>query len=304
MNYIFGSGIVGLLAKHILPGNWTVIPFGRSRFFTFNPPIDDDYIIYDERLDDVISRIYPNKQILMRKRAWSLKGQLFPGYDRGCAEDWLNKVFGGSQPGQSHAYLTHHMGFASYDLNLHDLYGCLQKKYAGEIASGNMIGKVESIGDHHFVANGKRYDFENVVSTIPLNALLDYGNIQHDLVAKNAQVIQLFSRSLDFEGNDQVFIADHNIHFYKVSKLSDGSYIFYFNGEMAAPARYLMDVLDDFKILNGTMVEKYIPQGSYDLTKVKQLGFTPIGSYAEWDWCGDVGTNILRLLNLEKYKSI
>lgn len=303
MKYIFGAGLVGLLAKHILPGDWTIIPFGKSRFFSFNPPIDDDYIIRDDRIEDVISGMCPNKQVLMRKRAWSLGGQLFQGYDKNCAEEWLNKIFGYEYPGHSHAYLMHHMAFASYNVNLSNLYQCLAKKYEGAIDDGKKIGKVTELGKNYFIAGGKRYDFTDLVSTIPLYAAYDLAKIEHSLRTINCQALQLTSKKIDLEGNDQVFVADLGLAFYKVTKLLDGSYIFYFNAEMPQPARYLMNVLDDFRIINGTTIDKYIPVGEDDLSRIKGLGVTPIGSYAEWDWYCDIGTNILRLLNLGKYKA-
>ena len=45
MNVIFGAGVVGLIARHVLVGNWQIVPFGRSRFFSFNPPLDDNFMI-------------------------------------------------------------------------------------------------------------------------------------------------------------------------------------------------------------------------------------------------------------------
>jgi len=50
MNIILGSGIIGLLAKLILGQDWKIIPFYRSRYFSFNPALDDNFIIRDEIL--------------------------------------------------------------------------------------------------------------------------------------------------------------------------------------------------------------------------------------------------------------
>ena len=44
MNYILGSGIVGLTARHILGADWQVVPFYKSRFFSSNPPLDDNFL--------------------------------------------------------------------------------------------------------------------------------------------------------------------------------------------------------------------------------------------------------------------
>ena len=304
MNYIFGAGLVGLLAKHILPGDWTIIPFGKSRFFSYSPPIDNDYIIYEPRIDDVMAKIVPHKQILMRKRAWSLGGQLFPGYNKDCANDWLQKIFGPEPPGQSHAYLSHHMSFASYNINLSNLYDCLMQRYAKDCEAGRLYGKVTEVGNHYFIAGGKKHDFVDAVSTIPLYAMLDLAKLPHTLKTRDCQAVQLCSSKIDLEGHDQIYVADSHIEFYKVSKLDDGSYVFYFHGtDVTQPAQYLMHVLDEFKILNGTVIEKYIPLGRADLNVLKAMGFTPIGAYAEWDWYCDISTNIIRLLHLDKYKS-
>lgn len=303
MKYIFGSGLIGLFAKHLLPGEWEIVPFRRSRFFSWSPPLDDDFIIHDPRMDDLIQQMFPGTQTIFRKRGISYHGEIFSG-DKITAElrdMWIYRLFGYDPPGPIVPYLKSHMGFATYRLSLNSVYNSLMKKFSRQIEEGKSKGDVTEVGDHYFIRGGKRYDFEAVVSTIPHNALLNYAKIPHDLKTATVQVVQVASQELNFEGHDQLLVTDPEIGFYKVDHRDDGSYIFYFKPEMAYPAKYLMSVLKRFEIRNGTSIPDYITLGSADLNVVKRMGFIPIGSYAEWDWCGDVGTNLLRLLSLEKY---
>ena len=56
-NIIFGSGIIGLLARHILGSTWTIIPFKKSRYYSYDVPIADNDITYTEVSHDVIKQI-------------------------------------------------------------------------------------------------------------------------------------------------------------------------------------------------------------------------------------------------------
>ena len=45
------------------------------------------------------------------------------------------------------------------------------------------------------------------------------------------------------------------------------------------------------------MVENAIPLGAMpQISSLEDNGIFCVGSYAQWDWCSDVGSNILRLL--------
>ena len=123
-NVIFGSGIVGVLAKAILGPDWTIIPFYRSRFFSFNPALDDNFIIRDDKLDDVIKDLTKtiSIQTYVYKRAWSISGQLIPTFNTDICHHWHHKIFGSQNPLQSEAYFSNRMGQFVYDLRVNQLY--------------------------------------------------------------------------------------------------------------------------------------------------------------------------------------
>ena len=59
-----------------------------------------------------------------------------------------------------------------------------------------------------------------------------------------------------------------------------------------------MAFMGNFEILDGTTLENVIPLGAMPKLEIlEKYGIFSVGSYAQWDWCADVGSNILRLLN-------
>ena len=110
MNYIFGSGVIGLLAKKILGPTYTVVPFYKSRFFSFNPALDDNFIIRDQKLDGLITDISGSCSPILYKRSYSIMGDLKSDYNQEYSMVWLNKIFG-NPPSQSFAYMKDRLSF-------------------------------------------------------------------------------------------------------------------------------------------------------------------------------------------------
>jgi hypothetical protein len=296
-NVIFGSGITGLFAKALLPG-WTVIPFGRSRFFTFNPALDDNFIICSEEIDEPVRDICraPTKTFLYR-RAFDVGGHLFGKYDKGLCQDWLTKIFGLQVPGQAEPYMNNRLDLFIYDIRVNQLYGELLQRYLGELKEEHAKGKITEIGDHYFVRNGKKEEFDNAVNTIPLNVLNNLMGLQQELPAKPAHFFHIQTKHLDFEGYNQTLITDSKFSFYKVANIAPDRYLFYCHEEIQQPGPYFMALMPDFEILDGTSVGDYIPMGPMpNLEHLEQKGVYSVGSYAQWDWCIDVSSCITRLV--------
>lgn len=300
MKYIFGSGLIGLLARFILGPEWTVIPFYKSRFFSFNPALDDNYIIRDDRLDEFVKdlgRIYPNKNYYVYKRVWSVGGQLFQEYDKSLLESWLGKVFGSNVPSQSEAYFSKKMNMFVYDIRANHLYELLLKEYMEDLRRENALGKVTEVGENYFIRNNKRYDFDNLVNTIPLDSILDLMKIKNDLKSKTLHYIHVQSTNLDFEGANQVLVADELIDFYKVTNIAPNRYLFYCHNDINDPGIYLMNYMKDFDILDGTSIANVIPMGEIPkIAEMERYGIFNIGSSAQWDWCMDLSSCILRVM--------
>lgn len=299
MNVIFGSGIVGLLAKMILGPSWAIVPFYRSRFFSFNPALDDNFIIVDDEIDGFIAELAGGStpRSFPYRKAWSIQGHLFFEWDEGICNDWLFKIFGNNQPPQSVPYYKNRMGLQVYDLRVNNIYQQLVNIYMNELKEQAQKGSVTEIGDHYYMCGGVRYDFENAISTIPLNALCDFVKSDTKLQAKDIHYLHIRTDDLNFEGANQVLVVDSMFNFFKVTSVAPGRYLMYCHDDIQNPGAYLMSIMRKFDIIDGTSISQALPVGPIpNLSAIEKYGITCVGSYAQWDWCMDIGSCILRLL--------
>ncbi len=296
-NVIFGSGVVGLFAKALFP-NWKVIPFGRSRFFTFNPALDDNFIIKSEEIDEPvrdISRILT--KTFMYRRAFDVGGHLCDRCDTEICKDWLHKVFGAKTPPQAEPYMNGRLDLPIYDIRVNQLYGELLLRYIPELKEEHSKGKVTEIGDHYYIRGGKKEEFDHAINTIPLNSLYGLMNLKYELLTKAAHFFHIQTKNLDFEGYNQTLITDPKFSFYKVTNVAPDRYLFYCHEEIPQPGPYFMALVQDFEILDGTSVADYFTMGPMPkLDHLEQKGIYSVGSYAQWDWCMDVSSCITRLV--------
>jgi len=299
MNIIFGSGIVGLLARFLLGPSWKIIPFYRSRFFSFNPALDDNFIIRDDKLDPFINDVSKmiNVPIFVYQRVWSVSGELTKQFDKDLCHAWMYKLFGADIPSQSQVYFADRMNLFVYDIRINQLYQALTNKFIDELKAENVAGPVTEIGDHYIIRGGKRLDFDNAVSTIPLDALFELSKFQHNLRAKTLHYLHVQTDDLNFEGANQVLVTDQLIDFYKVTHIAPRRYLFHCHNNIPNPGLYLMQFMRQFDIIDGTSIEGAIPIGQIPkLDELEKRGIYCIGSSAQWDWCMDVGSCILRLM--------
>ena len=298
-NIILGSGIVGLLAKLILGPSWKIVPFYRSRFFSFNPALDDNFIIRDEKLDQFINDI--NKilktPMLMYQRSWSIGGELIKRADKELCYSWMYKLFGNDVPSQSEAYFAGKMSMFVYDMRVNQLYQELTNLYLDELKKNSAEGQISEIGDHYYIINDKKIEYDKMVSTIPLNALLNFMNIKSNLSAKTIHYLHIETDGLNFEGANQVLVVDSVTDFFKVTNIAPNRYLFYFHKDVPNPGTYMMGYIPKFEIIDGTSIESAIPYGNTPkLDDLESKDIFCVGSSAQWDWCMDVGSCILRLL--------
>jgi hypothetical protein len=299
MNVIFGSGIVGLLAKLILGPSWTVVPFYRSRFFSFNPALDDNFIIHDDEIEPFIKELTSDikPQMFPYRRAWSVQGHLLDQWDDGLCRDWLFKIFGTNPPPQSELYYRNRMTLHVYDIRLNEIYQSLVNQYMPDLQAEAAKGQVTEVGDHYFIRDGVRNDFERAISTIPLNALCQLMKSDVNLPSKTVHYLHIRTKDLDFEGFNQTFVVDQMFSFFKAANIAPERYMIYCHEDIPNPGVYFMSFIPTFEIIDGTSIENAIPMGPMpNLSAVEKAGITCVGSYAQWDWCADVGSNILRLI--------
>ena len=200
-------------------------------------------------------------------------------------------------PPQAEPYYSTRMQFSVYDIRLNQLYDSLLHNYMDELKEETAKGEVTSIGDHYFVRNGERVDFDNAISTIPLDSLCDFMGAHHDLQSKPVHYLHVKTNDLDFEGANQVLVADSLFSFFKVTNVAPDRYLIYSHEDIPQPGAYFMAFMPKFDIIDGTSIKNAITLGSIpNMTNIHEKGVFCVGSYAEWDWCADVGTCIIRLL--------
>lgn len=287
------------MARYLLGDDWTVVPFGKSRFYSFNPPLDDNFITHDAQLDPLMAELGLPTTPVWLQRAYSVGGELIRQDPTGAlAVDWLDKIFGPDPPPHAQAYLSTRMGFFVYEgVRANRLYGVLQARYREELLREAALGPVSEIGDHYIVRNGVKQDFERAVSTVPLNALLRLMGRQSNLRYRPSHNIHMHTPSLNFEGATQVMVVDPMFAFYKVTMLAKRRFLFHLHQEVSNAGAYFMPIIDDYDLIEGTQVPEAIPLGTMpSLGWLEAMDVFPVGQYAQHDWCADVGSNFLRLL--------
>lgn len=298
MNVILGSGIVGLLAKAILGDNWKVIPFYKSRFFSFNPALDDNFIIADPDIDPFVKDLMGSAPAKFNyNRAWSIQGQLYPSFDQAICGDWLGNIFGQQVPGHAVAFNKDRMSFNVYDIRLNEIYKSLVSQYMPELAEESAKGLVTKISDHKIIRGNDILEYDQIVSTIPLNTLCDLMGYDADLQSKPIHYIHIATKELDFEGYNQVMVADNSFGFFKAANIAPGRFLIYCQEEIPDPGAYFMAFMQNFDIIDGTSIDNAITLGDMpSLEAFEKQDIFCVGSYAQWDWCADVGSNIKRLV--------
>jgi hypothetical protein len=185
-----------------------------------------------------------------------------------------------------------------YDLRVNKLYEQLQNKHLAILKEEAAKGEVTTIGDHYFVRGSDKIEFDNIVSTIPLPrllALLSQNGLH--LKAQPLHYIHLESTQIDLEGYNQALVVDDLIDFHKVTCLAPQRYLLYSTRELANPGAYLLPIIGVAEIIDGTAIADALPMGEMpDLSGLEEHGIFCIGALAQWDWCADVGSNLLRLI--------
>lgn len=300
-NIIFGSGIVGLMAKRILSGNWTIVPFSKSRYYSFAPPLADNFISRDKEIDEPINEMTGSNDIGLYKRCYSDNGRLITSHNDTALQLWLFKIFGDKILTHAQSYFSQRLSISVYKTHVSTLYSKLQEIYLPELKLEANKGAVTEIGPHYFMRGSERVDFDNAITTIPLSAMCKLARVNVDLHAKNEYLTLVQSKLIDLEGSNQSFVVDNIIDFYKVTEVSRGFYLFHFLSDIKNIGAYLLPIINNADIIDGTMIAESIPSDDIpDLSWLENWGIYSIGSHAQWDWCADVGSNLLRLVRYAK----
>jgi len=294
--FILGSGIIGLLSRHILGSDYRLIPFNKSRYYSYEVPIADDTITYSDQTSDVISGLNLVETHRYFPTAISISGQLV--FNK---EVWSQTVVDKLYRNDPHPLAA---ALLSKDINVHDtsakrLFETLLAAYSDEIMA-NKDAVVSSIGDHTIVIDGQKYEVDQIVSTIPLNALLEFIGIGYNFKSHDYHVSLVASDAFDLEGAQRVFIADPSIPFWKVNVLGREMYQFFSNGYVEnSEAIFALMAKNRFRVMAETTVKEAFPLGEPPrelLSKLENMGIKCVGSNARWDYFFDISTSINSLL--------
>ena len=302
MNFILGSGITGLLAKFILGDNWQLIPFGRSRFYSFVPPMADNHVVCHDDVEDVIRKLGFNPTFERLLRATSYSGQLLFGDATFVKDIYLDKLFHQNPHPAAKLLFRHELNIYRY-ATATEVYGLLQRMYKSAIDQAiqqyGTMSKISTLDRTITTQNGS-YTYSKIVSTIPLDALMEYVGTPMQLPSIDAWYYHVTTPSLNLEGARQVFVADAAFDFYKVDKLLNNQYVFHCKCDLGNPIAYLGAFLNNrLSIENASQIKKAYPIGSPpNLNSIEQANIFPVGSHAQWDYFMDVSSSIRRLTRL------
>ncbi len=295
MNIILGGGLTALLARDILGDNWTIIPIGKSRFYSFNPPLADNYVVRDDIIDEYMQR--HTAMPLMYRIGYSLGGQILFNTNM-VLNQYLAKLYGDMIPPQAGAYWKDRIDYFGSG-NCVVMYNELREKFKSEIAENNVkFGMPSGISDHTITTDKGKFNYSKIISTIPLPVLLKWMNITWPGLKSNDEYCyHVRSDCLDFEGATHLFVVDPEIEFHKATMLNRLNYIFYAKKRIEYPGRYFMAFVKRFELIAETTIEDSMCYGPIpEIAELGEADITCIGSSAVWDDCLDIGSCIKRLV--------
>ena len=301
---IIGSGLIGLFAKEMIGGN--ILPFNKSRYFSFTPSLADDFIKCDSDIDGIVNNLHRSIPIF-HKLAFSLKGTLITEPEATIVEAYLNKAYNGSPPFLADVMMKK-MGFFTHGTSCGKLYELLLRKHNQNIHdSVGKYGRLLKIKPHVAVCERANIEFDTAISTIPLDVLCKLAGISVELHSGPIYYYHIKTGALNFEGADQVLVTDQHIDFFKVSKISDIDYVFWSPREIEMAHSYFGAFMNKFSLDNITHIQNVIPFPKEPHSKPPDLdwlwndyGIHCVGSNAQWDDLMDVSSCLKRLQRLAK----
>jgi hypothetical protein len=294
---ILGSGLNGLLAHLILGEQSKFIAYKKSRFFSHQIPISDNHIEASEdgpRLATLIGLPLRKKYFPV---AVSYRGELIFN-KRTWASTIVDKVF------QSHpaAYNMLCRDFNVYELTAKSLYDLLISKYQDEILKSPP--QIIRILDKRVItSDGTEISYDRIISTIPLNALLELVGDDSVLKSLDYHVFLMATDVFNLEGAQRCYIGDVAIPFWKVNVLNNNLYQFFANSEVSnAEKVFSLLAKDRFRIISNTIIKEAFPDGAPPIEIIKKLeskSIFCIGSNARWDYFFDIASSISKLFSLK-----
>lgn len=298
MNLILGSGIIGRIAKHMLGSEWGFVSHGKSRYFSFDPPLAERYVRYNDDSNHIVQSIVGQQTPILYKAPFSYGGQLIYNETNMVLDPYISKVYG-EHPACNSLLKTN---FTAFDCS-RAIYEKLGDMLSADIKSGlGVVNKIDCKNRKVEVLDNDKikheYDYDRIVSTIPLDVLYKACDIDHDLECNNIYYYFLHVGSgIDLEGADETYVCDPEIAFFRCIYYRSGKYLFMSNEPIDDPYNYFGAFIGyDFEILDAWVIENALPVGSPpDLRNLESDGIICVGSNAQWDDMVDITRSMLRL---------
>jgi len=295
--FILGSGLVARIAKDLFP-SYNFIPFGKSRFYNYDIPIGENYISVNNNISEYVKKFKRYDEVLPLlyeyKRPFSFNGDLY--YNSLVLEQYLNKVYGDCD------YIASKiLSKTLFPVCLNITPGIIYNKLGIEQNSSiiedlNKYSELLKIDQEEHLIHTKTgiFEYESIISTIPLDALYKYLGLVCDLEAKKSFIYLIKTGMFDFESANELLVSDKETPIYNITKVNSNIYIIKSLSELSL--MYLQSLILDIEVLNSTQVPNYIPINRPNL---KWLGddIKPVGSLARWDDFYDISTCINALIN-------
>lgn len=294
--FILGSGIIGLIARHILGDEYAVIPFKKSRYYSFPLPVADNDITHCDATREILTSLHIPEIKAYFPTAVSMAGGLF--FNKSV---WVDPVVDKMYGGDTHPLAAQLLSkdADAYPMIASKLYGALLEKYSDEITK-RVNDEVTLISKNKIVLNGEAHSYDKIISTIPLNALLSLTKLRGFLNSKDYHVFLVATDQFNLEGAKRCYIADAAIPFWKVNVIDDRTYQFFANGVTeGADIIFSMLTKGRFKTIASTTIKEAFPCGPPQielLNRLKEDNIECVGSNARWDYFCDIATSIGHIL--------
>jgi len=311
MKYILGSGLVAFIAKTIMP-EYEIIPVGKSRYYQFKVATCDDYVVCHKDIDDFMKEISVDVGMqpipVFFKRALSYSGQLIFGRNEGFLNNWLNKIYGPNR--NPNANTLTQLDMFVYNISATDMFRFLEsnckKHFRPFVESGDKFKSID-VNNKIIHTQNKQLNYEHIISTIPLDSLLDCCGMKNDrnLEHRDLHTFVIETEDLDFEGASELLVVDDNIDFFKCTKIGKRIYQFYCNNEIPNLTSYLELFVSKYDVLSATVVRKAVPLGNSDQHRItNDFDITCVGSNAQWDDMMDISSCIRRLMKMANKQNV
>lgn len=307
MNYILGSGLIGKLCKFILGDGWEIISYNKSRYYSFDPPLADNYIQHTDKTNDIISKLLSNVVPIYYKTPISYSGQLIYNVFDNFIDEYIEKVYAG----HSYASKLIKTDFMAYDCAF-DLNKKLSFTLENDIK--NNMGIVSKIDCNSNVLefidskkNSKILEFDKIISTIPLDVLCNivhFGDKKLDInLSSNDCYYYLIHNNskIDLEDANGCYIVDKNIDFHYCNYIGMNKYLFRSVKNIENIYNYIGLMIGyDFEILDSWVIPKSIPKHNPPDLSIFGDNIFCIGSNAQWDDFMDISSCIHRIFDYEE----